>query len=103
TNVLRTYRLRQNREWLCRARLLTRDSTLRHWPFLDREKRFPGFAVQNKDVAHFRADSNRRNVAAIALHRNQRRLCSDIIVPYIMMHYLKMPYHLTRRSIKRNH
>src|SRR5262249_54498994 len=77
---------------LRRPDFLTRQPATGKWFFFDGEYRLAGQAIKQKDITMFRDLSNRINGPAVFVQCDEVRRGSQVAVPYVMMHDLKMPY-----------
>src|SRR5207249_7183074 len=79
--------------------LLARHAALRNGTLLNRVERFAVLAIQHENVAHLGCDRHRRPVVKL----DQGRLRGHVIVPEIVMHYLKAPDNLAGCSAQSDH
>src|SRR5271165_1757534 len=91
---------RNSRRRLCRPRLFTENVALENRPFFDGQQRHARQPVQHKNAPHL--GSNRDGRRSI-LPCKKCRLRRHVIVPKIVVHHLKSPNKLARRSPQRHH
>src|SRR4029077_1274236 len=62
-----------------------------------------GLAVKHEDMANLCSDGHGWDIAAVALHCDEHRLRSYVVIPQVVMNHLKVPNDFSRRSAQRDY
>src|SRR5439155_11915641 len=101
--LLRNDRRRKLREALSRRCFLSGNGARRDRAFFNREQRLACFAVKPEDMPDLCSDGHGWDIAAVALHCDEHRLRSYVVVPQVVMNHLKVPNYPSGRSAQRNY